>query len=300
MGAQVSIELTYRDAFGTLARGTVEYGPGLEVSPAGLRRRQVLTASGRYTQTYIPQAEVSAVSLRSLENEIRATTRLRQLFRAGRYPENLPCVIGFDLTAVEPFALFTGYTGEPLTKHLGGLDEAELGRVWSGLLTALVHTTTAGIVHGGIDARTVWWDGSAAQLVAFENATVTDRYCSGPADGDRDVHAAGALLAQAADPARTLPRRMRKVVSNTSRPPGKRPTVAALAQRAGLPAEPVAYPLEAHLQPGYERFDSIATSKSGRPSSGRSRFGAVMLTLVGVLAVAVVVLTVAVLLGVFS
>jgi hypothetical protein len=221
-----------------------------------------------------------------LENEIRATARLWQMFGGASYPAHLPRLLGFDLASAEPYALFAGYTGRPLADLHGRLDAEAAQRVWSGLVSALLHTTAAGIVHGNVGLPSVWWDGATAQLVLFDNATTTQllvppsgkpRRGEATLVADPDVQAGGEVLTQTTDGS-SLPRSLRKAIKSTCRPPGKRPTATALARKAGVPAV-VARTSYAALDEGRRRFDTIIADKSGRPRTRLTGTGRTVLVL---------------------
>src|SRR5687767_5644858 len=59
-----------------------------------------------------------------LDNEIRAGTRLGQVF-AGRYPPELASLVAYNIDAEEPFALLREYTGIPAAAVLSRLSDQE-------------------------------------------------------------------------------------------------------------------------------------------------------------------------------
>ncbi|MBU2667031.1 hypothetical protein KOI35_26310 [Actinoplanes bogorensis] len=266
------VELRYRDAHGTPGAGVFEYGAEFGVI-GGLRMRRMRAPDGvEYTQRYLSADEVTTGPLTRLENEIRATARLWQVFGGATYPAHLPRLIGFDLGSDEPYVLFDGYSGRPLADLRGRLGVAEAQRVWSGLVSALVHTTTAGIVHGDVGLPSVWWDGATAQLVFFDNAWTT---LDGTPAAESDLGAVRKVLTQTTDRA-LLPRQLRRAVHGTVR----RPAVSRLARKTRVVVTP--RPPDTALEAGRRRFDALAAEKNGRPGSRprRTRKIVVVLALV--------------------
>lgn len=283
------VELRYRDAHGSPRAGAFELGAELDGGDDGLRTRRIHTRAGvECTQRYLPAGEHTAAAQARLETEIRATARLWQLYGGASYPAHLPRLIGFDLGSDEPYAIFEGHAGRPLTDVRGMLDADAAWSLWSGLVSALLHTTAAGIAHGDVGPANVWWDGTTARLVHFGNARI-----GAAPDASADVRGAAVILAQAVDGS-PLPRRLRRVVKSAIRPPGTAPTVVALARRTGVPTALAARKPDAALDDGRRRFEAISAAKDGRPGSARPRarrnaLVAVALTVVSAVLVVLVI-----------
>ncbi|MFI5932222.1 hypothetical protein [Actinoplanes sp. NPDC051494] len=204
-----------------------------------------------------------------LDNEVRAGTRLGQVY-AGGYPQELACVVGYDMDAAEPFVLLRAYAGEPAPDVAGRLDESRRRMLQTGLLRALELTAAAGVVHGAVTLDRLRWAGSYAQLVDFESAR--------PGDGREDLWAAGALLralvlgAPDGGPAAghaTDPPQLRALLDGVFGPVAQRPRPGELRRRMrdDTPV-PAAGDPEAPFAAGRLRFDEICAGR--RPPGQRT------------------------------
>ena len=111
-----------------------------------------------------------------LDREISIGLRLSRGYVApGReYPPELARLVGYDVDAPEPFAVFLPYRGEPLKGLARRFLLPDQQAVESGLFRALHQLAALGIVHRAISPDTVLWDAgsSRVQVVDYSHAVV--------------------------------------------------------------------------------------------------------------------------------
>lgn len=199
----------YRNAFGVRDTGEFTILGDLALPGAELPARIVADHTGRrMVAKWVPHrlGEGHPAYFDLLDREIRAGTRLAQVFTGTHYPVELPRLIGYDVDGREPFVLLEEYRGEPATQHANRLTQYERHRFFVSLLRALLHTGAAGVVHGGVNLATLRWNGTHLQLVDFEQATQVgepERHRGNPArlpgrtgaaEPRDDIWAAGAVI----------------------------------------------------------------------------------------------------------
>ncbi|MEU5261136.1 hypothetical protein [Amycolatopsis sp. NPDC021455] len=225
-----------------------------------------------------------------LDNEIRAGTRIGQVFGPRNHPDELPRLVGYNMDDDEPFVLLRAYLGEPAAAAATRLDDGQRRNFQLGLLRALRCTAAAGVVHGAVGLSAVRWDGRRLQLVDFESAerageprraggdpairSPEQRSGRGAVDVRDDVWGAALLirrielgvLGNGAWPDRTRdPERLRALLDPVlGRPVEERPFPADLLSRlrADDGGPPFADP-EAGLAAGRARFDEAERIKRG-------------------------------------
>jgi hypothetical protein len=167
---------------------------------SGLRQRLVATNGSRFVLKSVPPGAGAAnpALFEKLDNEIRAGARLGYVY-THPYPAELARLAGYNVDVEEPFALLHAYAGRPVTEMMGGLDDHRRRQLQIGLLRALQLTAAAGVVHGAVSIRHLWWDGAGVRLVDFDSAQWAGeprRTGPGPADARDDVLLAGRVIRQ--------------------------------------------------------------------------------------------------------
>lgn len=161
----------YRDIGGVLRKTELSVGNELHLPGATLPARVVTDTSGAsFIQKRVPPhlGEREPHSYDLLDAEIRAGTRLGQMFGGPRYPRQLPVAVGYNVDLAEPFVLLEPYRGKPLAFRR--LELEELRQFAIALLRTLHQTAAAGVVHGAVCLASLRWDGTILQLVDFEHA----------------------------------------------------------------------------------------------------------------------------------
>ncbi|MFG3490782.1 hypothetical protein [Streptomyces sp. NPDC047972] len=135
--------------------------------PGFLARRAVLGAGGvpvvqyRLAPSGAP-GDPQAYAL--LEREVAASVALERRYGAEKFVGVLTRVVGFDLSAAEPFVLYRPPIGRPLTEWAGRLDGEDQERITGQLAMAVRLMAELGIVHRAITPENVRWDGARVRL----------------------------------------------------------------------------------------------------------------------------------------
>ncbi|MER5706257.1 hypothetical protein [Streptomyces sp. NPDC002122] len=148
-------------------RFTVRYGddrrpPG---RPGVLARRASLGTGWPVVQFRLAasaQADPGAYGL--LEREVEAAVALERRYGAEKFAAVFARVVGFDLTAPEPFVLYRLPRGRPLSEWAGRLGPEEQERIIGQLTLAVRLMGEAGLVHRAVAPDTVRWDGAHVRL----------------------------------------------------------------------------------------------------------------------------------------
>lgn len=165
--------LRYRDLGGVLRKIELEIGNELHLPGAVLPARIVTApASVSLIQKWVPEhvGERDAGSYDLLDAEIRASTRLGQMYGGSGDCGHFPAAVGYNVDVTEPFVLLEPYRGVPLDFRRLELDE--LTEFAISLLSTLQETAAAGVVHGAVRLASLRWDSQARalQLVDFEHS----------------------------------------------------------------------------------------------------------------------------------
>ncbi|WP_405858537.1 hypothetical protein OG361_30295 [Streptomyces sp. NBC_00090] len=160
-------ELPFLNPREEAVRFTVRYGddrrpPG---RPGVLARRATLGAGWPVLQfrlTASAQADPQAYAL--LEREVSAAVAIERRYGAEKFGAVFARVVGFDLTAPEPFVLYRLPGGRPLTEWTGRLGPEEQERIIGQLSLAVRLLEEAGLVHRAVGPDTVRWDGAHVRL----------------------------------------------------------------------------------------------------------------------------------------
>ncbi|MFC8294049.1 hypothetical protein ACFUJ0_20690 [Streptomyces sp. NPDC057242] len=158
--------LTHREV---PVRFAVRYGedrrpPG---RPGILARRAVLGAGAHVLQYRLPPSALSdprAYGL--LEREVAAAVALERRYGTERFGAVFARLVGFDLTAPEPFVLYRPSGGRPLSEWAGRLGAEDQERITGQLAMAVRLLEDTGLVHRAVTPDTVRWDGSRVRLCA--------------------------------------------------------------------------------------------------------------------------------------
>jgi hypothetical protein len=144
-----------------------------------------------------------------LENEVRAGMALHRRYGNASTPQ-VSRLIGYELSATEPYVLVSPRRGRPVAEIAGQLVVDRQKAFQASLFTALLLITDADLVHGGLAPATVRWDGRSVQVTEFGWAAAVGTFRPGggsppcaspqqrtgahPADPTDDVWAAGLVV----------------------------------------------------------------------------------------------------------
>ncbi|MFJ2937216.1 hypothetical protein ACIO8G_31180 [Streptomyces sp. NPDC087219] len=157
--------LTPREA---LSRFVVRYGedhrpPG---RPGFLARRADLGSGGvpvvQYRLASSAQGDPQAYGL--LEREVAASVAIERRYGGDKFVGILTRIVGFDLTAAEPFVLYRPPSGRPLSDWAGRLGAEDQERITGQLAMAVRLLGDLGLVHRAITPENVRWDGARVRL----------------------------------------------------------------------------------------------------------------------------------------
>lgn len=269
-----TIELRLRDLSGRpRAVEFTDHGPSSSPGSA-LQQRLVSANTNSFVLKSVPReaGRRNAHLFDLLDNEIRAGARLGYVY-ARQYPAELTRLAGYNMDVEEPFALFHAYAGKPVSE-LTGLDDHRRRQLQVGLLRALQLTAAAGVVHGAVTPRSLWWTGTGVQLVDFESAQWAGEHRRaghepGPVDVRDDVLMAGRLIRQLvmgeASNQGDLghdPESLRILLQDVFQPVARRPYAEDLLRRlkVTVTAPPVTDP-EAALSEGRRVFDQFGAPR---------------------------------------
>jgi hypothetical protein len=269
-----TIELRLRDLSGRpRVVEFTDHGPCSSPGSA-LQQRLVSAGSNGFVQKLVPReaGRRNGHLFDLLDNEIRAGARLGYVYHR-QYPAELTRLAGYNMDVEEPFALFHAYAGKPVSE-LTGLDDHRRRQLQVGLLRALQLTAAAGVVHGAVTLRHLWWTGSGVQLVDFESAQWAGEHRRaghepGPVDVRDDVLMAGRVIrhlvmgdaSNLADHTRD-PESLRILLQDVFQPVAHRPYAEDLLRRlkVTVTAPPVTDP-DAALAEGRRAFDQFGAPR---------------------------------------
>ncbi|MFF3841494.1 hypothetical protein [Streptomyces sp. NPDC001930] len=134
--------------------------------PGFLARRAVLGAGGvpvvQYRLASSAQGDPQAYGL--LEREVAASVALERRYGGDKFINILTRIVGFDLTAAEPFVLYRPPSGRPLSDWAGRLGAEDQERITGQLAMAVRLLGELGLVHRAITPENVRWDGARVRL----------------------------------------------------------------------------------------------------------------------------------------
>jgi hypothetical protein len=281
------VRLAYRSATGASAE-VLATGRGWRIGRHGLMSRILDGSDGQpQMMQYAMAAGPSAAGptpYRLLDNQARAGVRIHRRYH-GHPPAGLPWLVGYDLDGATPFVLWRHWSGRTAAQVAGQLLVNQRHEFEVGLFRCLLLLAAAGVVHGGIDAETVGWDGRDVRLIDLSTAVVAgEPYAvsdavaaphrpSGAADPADDILAAGLLVHQlvTGQPAKSdqLPQPdpqspLAGVLEGVfSADPAARPDAARMLRRLGAPADLPTGPVEPDpgLVAGAASFDEERARK---------------------------------------
>ncbi|KQX55400.1 hypothetical protein ASE09_28800 [Streptomyces sp. Root66D1] len=134
--------------------------------PGFLARRAFLGTAAvpvhQYRLASSAQGDPRAFGL--LEREVSAAVALERRYGGARFGAVLTRVVGFDLTAAEPFVLYRPPGGRPLTDWAGRLSAEHQEAVVGQLAMAVRLLGDVDLVHRAITPDTVRWDGTRVRI----------------------------------------------------------------------------------------------------------------------------------------
>ncbi|GAA1269390.1 hypothetical protein GCM10009665_67390 [Kitasatospora nipponensis] len=166
-------DLGYLTPAGLRVRTTARFGPERATGPrTPTTRRPVRLEDGRTClQVRAADGADRPAALERLDAQVAAALRLHRAFTGTEAAHLFPELIGHDLDAAEPFALYRPPRGHRVVDHRSGYIGAELLVIERDLVRAVRLLETLGLVHHGIDPGTVRWDGQRVQLWGLEAVT---------------------------------------------------------------------------------------------------------------------------------
>jgi hypothetical protein len=141
-------------------------------TPGSVLEQRLVRVNGRvYVRKFVSRAAGSRNPrlYDLLDNEIRAGTRLGQVF-PEKFPPELASLVAYNIDVEEPFVLLREYVGEPAAGLATRFDDSQRKQFEHRLLRALQLTGVAGVVHGAVTMDAVRWHNGQLQLVDFESA----------------------------------------------------------------------------------------------------------------------------------
>ncbi|WP_371635360.1 hypothetical protein OG988_09270 [Streptomyces zaomyceticus] len=134
--------------------------------PGFLGRRAFLGAGAvpvlQYRLTSSAHDDPQAYGL--LEREVAASVALERRYGTEKFGAVLTRIVGFDLTAAEPFVLYRPPSGRPLSDWTGRLGAEAQERITGQLAMAVRLLGDLDLVHRAITPETVRWDGARVRL----------------------------------------------------------------------------------------------------------------------------------------
>lgn len=129
-----------------------------------------------------------------LEREVAASVALERRYGTEKFGAVLTRIVGFDLTAAEPFVLYRPPSGRPLSDWTGRLGAEAQERITGQLAMAVRLLGDLDLVHRAITPETVRWDGARVRLREPYAALRAGRPASpsAPPPGPRPSSARGA------------------------------------------------------------------------------------------------------------
>ncbi|RGD62157.1 hypothetical protein DR950_34350 [Kitasatospora xanthocidica] len=119
-------------------------------------------------------AQAAFASSAAIDAETAVALRLHRALGAPGASGPFPVLIGYELDAAEPFALYRPPRGRTV-ERMHGLPGAQLRVIEQELVDALAVLAELGLVHHGIAPETVRWDGRRIQLWGLDAVTHTGR-----------------------------------------------------------------------------------------------------------------------------
>ena len=240
-----------------------------EIPAAGryLTARWMMLADGTRLRQHRPvRGQHRPRGFERLDNEILAGRQLHEITEGRGCPPEVSQFYGDDddTAGAEPFALFAGYRGAPLSEIGDDLDPSERAQFRVSLLRGLCWLAAAGIAHRALNPETVWWDGDRerVQITDFSLSTVfgaprtpvpgddawvvrdqrESTFTDGPVGERDDIWAAGRLIFHVWNGGAPLRSQadlahggLDALLRDVFGPPDKRPSASELLSRLGEP-----------------------------------------------------------------
>ncbi|MEX0168555.1 hypothetical protein MRBLMG1_001101 [Streptomyces sp. LMG1-1-1.1] len=133
--------------------------------PGVVARRAVLGAGWsvlQYRLTASAHGDPHAYGL--LEREVSAAIALERRYGQQKFGAVFARIVGFDLTAAEPFVLYRPPVGRPLSEWAGRLGADDQERITGQLAMAVRLLAELDLVHRAVAPDTVRWDGARVRL----------------------------------------------------------------------------------------------------------------------------------------
>ncbi|WP_369147126.1 hypothetical protein [Streptomyces sp. R44] len=132
----------------------------------GVLARRVTLGKGSHVLQYrlASSAQGDPEAYGRLEREVAAAVALERRYGGARFGAVFARIVGFDLTAAEPFVLYRPPTGRPLSEWAGRLGAEDQERITGQLAMAVRLLGEVSLVHRAIAPDTVRWDGARVRL----------------------------------------------------------------------------------------------------------------------------------------
>ncbi|MFK4226446.1 hypothetical protein [Streptomyces sp. NPDC019890] len=167
-------DLTFISQKGTLRSAFARFGPDLPrlVSPPAMARAVQLGDEWKGLQVRLPSSNAkdhTAYGL--LETEISTALTLQRAYGTTSFRSLFPVLVGYDMHAEEPYAIYAGPRGRPISSHTQGVSTGEQLTIERDLVLAVGLMEAVGLVHRGIMPAAVRWDGQRIQLWNLGSST---------------------------------------------------------------------------------------------------------------------------------
>ncbi|WP_157537757.1 protein kinase family protein [Kitasatospora azatica] len=165
-----TVELAFRTPDGRRQRVKAGLRPQPVSEPSQLtsRRAVLLDQAGWCLQVRAVTDRPAALDL--LAAQVAAALRVHHAFAGSEAAALFPDLIGYDLDAAEPFALYQPPRGKQVAGR-SGWSSTELRIVGRDLVRSVQLLETLDLVHQGINPGTVRWDGRTVQLWGLDTVT---------------------------------------------------------------------------------------------------------------------------------
>lgn len=162
-----SEDLTFISQKGTLRSVLARFGPDLPrlVSPPATARTVRFDDGWKGMHVRLPSAHAADhLAYGLLETEISTALTLQRAYGTTPFRSLFPTLVGHDMHAEEPYAIYVGPRGRPVSSHTQGVSTGEQLTVERDLVLAVGLMEAVGLVHRGIMPAAVRWDGQRIQL----------------------------------------------------------------------------------------------------------------------------------------
>jgi hypothetical protein len=160
-------ELAFLTPVGTAVTCAAAFGPDEQADGrTPLQCRRVRLDGGREVVQYrLAEGTTAFPATRDwLEHEIGVTLITWREYGRSEHRVLFPDLVGYNMDAVEPFALYAPPTGQPLAALAGIAPDKAQRAIARDLVLTVRLLEMVGLAHQGLSPATVLWTGEGAQL----------------------------------------------------------------------------------------------------------------------------------------